>query len=129
MKRFFQALSLGILIVSSAYIAPAQTDPLKMRVGADESNPLRFSMTDTIKFALENNHDIEIERVNVQQAGSDLTSARGGYDPSITFSQFFTRQLTPVTSTLGGSVTGVLNTKSYNSDFALRGLLSTGGNY
>lgn len=118
-----------IIIFTFCTISVWAQKPLSKRIGVDENNPLTISVKDAIRMALENNSDIEIERLNVQQADADLLSANGGFDPVIAFSQFFTRQNNPVTSSLGGSSTGVVTNKTYNSSFDLRGLLKTGATY
>jgi outer membrane protein len=121
-------ICIALLLIPVVTLAQ-QSGKIGTRIGVDETNPLSLQMSDVIRLALENNREIEIERVNVQQAGSDLLTSKGAFDPALNLSQFFTRQLTPVTSSLGGSSTGVLNTKTFNGEFSLRGLLPSGGNY
>ncbi|HTG14650.1 MAG TPA: hypothetical protein VK747_05205, partial [Blastocatellia bacterium] len=58
------------------------------RVGVDESNPLTLSLFDAVKQALQNNREIEVERINVQQANYDLFSARGARDITLGAASF-----------------------------------------
>lgn len=128
MERKWQLFFL-ISFLTISWVSVAAQTPSNVRIGIEETKPMMLSLADAIKWALENNGEIEVERINVQQASSDLDVARGSYDPSIALSQSFVRQLTPITSSLGGSTNGVLNTKTFSGDFTLRGLLSSGGTY
>ncbi|MEW6730019.1 MAG: TolC family protein [Acidobacteriota bacterium] len=125
------AVLLTILLIASTPIFSyaQQSHNNEVRVGIDENHSWPLTMADVIRLALENNRDIEVERINAQQAGNDLLIARGSYDPTLSLGQFFTRQLSPVTSTLGGSTSGKLETKTLNSEFSLRGLVNTGLSY
>lgn len=129
LNRFFM-----LLIAAALALAPitifAQQQQRDRRIGIDSSEAMNLTLADAIRMALENNRDIEIERINVQQSGSDLLSARGIFDPSISFSQFFNRQSSPITSALmGGGGQGAVTTKNISSEFLVRGLLNTGGSY
>lgn len=115
----------AVLILLAAAFAQAQQ---AARVGVDESKPLRLTVSDAIRMALEHNREIELERVSVQQAGSDLLSARGGYDPVFSFGASFTRQVNPVTNALGGG-NGKITTETFSQDLQVRGLLSSGATY
>src|SRR5437868_8083953 len=52
---------------------PAATaaTPAVPRVGVDESPPLTLALFDVVKLALQNNREMEVERLNVQQAEYD----------------------------------------------------------
>ncbi|HWJ40425.1 MAG TPA: hypothetical protein VNT29_04810, partial [Candidatus Limnocylindrales bacterium] len=66
----------------------AQT-PAAPRVGVDESRPLALPLFDAVKMALEQNREIEVERINVRQAEYDLFAARGATDISLGASSFY----------------------------------------
>jgi len=108
--------------------ASAQT-PAAPRVGVDESNPLALALFDAVKMALENNREIEVERINVQQAEFDLFAARGSRDISTSATTFFEHRTVPVGSVLAGGPNGSLTTNTLNYDFAAQQLLSTGGQW
>ncbi|HXG95054.1 MAG TPA: TolC family protein [Blastocatellia bacterium] len=110
--------------------APATTQtPVVPRVGVDESQPLALTMFDAVKMALENNRELEVERINVQQADYDLFAARGARDIGTTASIFYEHRTVPVGSVLAGGANGTLTTSTLNYDFAATQLLPTGGQW
>jgi HAE1 family hydrophobic/amphiphilic exporter-1 len=63
--------------------------------------------------ALENNRDIEIERLNVQANEFDLRAAKGVYDPTLSAGFFYDHRKTPVASVLAGGEDGGLKTTDF----------------
>ncbi len=106
----------------------AQT-PAAPRVGVDESRPLALALFDAVKMALEQNREIEVERINVRQAEYDLFAARGATDISLGASSFYEHKNVPVGSVLAGGPNGSLTTKSLNYDFTAQQLLPTGAQW
>src|SRR6266404_663451 len=106
----------------------AQT-PAAPRVGVDESRPLALPLFDAVKMALEQNREIEVERINVRQAEYDLFAARGATDISLGASSFYEHKNVPVGSVLAGGPNGSLTTKSLNYDFTAQQLLPTGAQW
>ena len=96
------------------------------RVGVDESRPLALTLFDAVKMALEQNREIEVERINVRQSEYDLFAARGANDISLGAATFYEHRTVPVGSVLAGGPNGSLTTKSLNYDFAAQKLLPTG---
>ncbi|HEY7546791.1 MAG TPA: TolC family protein, partial [Blastocatellia bacterium] len=96
------------------------------RVGVDESRPLALTLFDAVKMALENNREIEVERLNVSQAQYDLLAARGSRDIQLGGSSFFENRTVPVGSILGGGPNGALTTRTFSYDLNAQQLLSTG---
>ena len=76
------------------------------RVGVDESNPLTLSLFDAVKLALQNNREIEVERINVQQADYDLFSARGARDITLGAASFYEHRVLAAGSVLAGGLDG-----------------------
>ncbi len=109
--------------------APPAQQPDTRRVGVDEANPLTMTLFDAVKLALENNREIEVERINVQQSEFDLFAARGTRDVQLGVSSFFENRTVPVGSVLGGGPNGAVTTRSYNTDLSAQQLLSTGGQW
>ena len=99
------------------------------RVGVDESNPLTLSLFDAVKQALQNNREIEVERINVQQAGYDLFSARGARDITLGAASYYEHRVVPAGSVLAGGLNGTLTTRSANWDFNAQQLLPTGAQW
>ncbi|MGE0104101.1 MAG: TolC family protein [Blastocatellales bacterium] len=86
----------------------AQATEIK-RVGVDAGRKVSMTLRDAMLMALENNRDIEVERLNVQMTDLDLRSANGFYDPTLAASFFYDRRNTPVANPLaGGSGGGLL---------------------
>lgn len=112
---------------------PAQRDTVQAprvgRVGIDESRPLALNMFDAVKMSLEQNRDIEVERINVRQAEYDLFTARGATDISLGASSFYEHKTVPVGSLLAGGPNGTLTTKTLNYDFTAQQLLPTGAQW
>jgi HAE1 family hydrophobic/amphiphilic exporter-1 len=67
-------------------------------------------MREAVTMALENNRDIEVERINVQMNEFDLRAAKGFYDPIFKSSLFYDRRTEPVASLLAGGENGKLQT-------------------
>jgi HAE1 family hydrophobic/amphiphilic exporter-1 len=99
------------------------------RVGVDESRPLALTLFDAVKMALGNNHELEVERINVRQSEYDLFAARGATDIGVGASTYYEQRTIPVGSLLQGGANGTLTTKTLNYDFTAQQLLPTGGSW
>ena len=99
------------------------------RVGVDESHPLALTLFDAVRMALEHNHELEVERINVSQAEYDLFAARGSRDVGLSGTTFYENRTVPVGSVLAGGAEGTLTTKSLNYDFTAQQLLPTGAQW
>ena len=106
----------------------AQTAPAP-RVGVDESRPLALTVFDAVRMALEQNREIEVERINVRQAEYDLFAARGATDIALGAATFYEHRTVPVGSVLAGGPNGSLTTKTLNYDFSAQKLLPTGAQW
>jgi HAE1 family hydrophobic/amphiphilic exporter-1 len=95
----------------------------------DESRPLALALFDAVKMALEQNRDIEVERINVRQAEYDVFAARGANDVVVGTSDFYEHKTVPVGSLLAGGPNGSLTTKTLNYDFNAQQLLPTGAQW
>jgi HAE1 family hydrophobic/amphiphilic exporter-1 len=99
-------------------------------VGLDAGKVVRWTMRDAIAAALENNPDIELERVNVRQTQYDLIAAEGAYDPFSTQGTTFTSNTQPNTRPFSGTQSASLNSKTFAFNFGHQGLVQrTGGSY
>ncbi|HWO01456.1 MAG TPA: TolC family protein [Blastocatellia bacterium] len=96
------------------------------RVGVDESNPLTLTLFDAVKLALQNNREIEVERISVQQANYDVLTARGAQDITLGAASFYEHRVVAAGSVLVGGPNGTLTTRSANWDFNAQQLLPTG---
>ncbi len=80
------------------------------RVGVDGAKRVPLALRDAILMALENNRDIEVERLNVQMTEFDVRASDGAYDPTFTSSFFYDRRRVPVANVLAGGEDGGLLT-------------------
>ncbi len=68
------------------------------RVGVNPSKRVMLTLRDVMLMALENNRDIEVERINVQMNEFDLRAAQGVYDPTLAATFYYDRRSIPATS-------------------------------
>ena len=80
--------------------------PLPPRVGIAGERSL--TLEEAVALAMANNPDIAISRGVVEQATNEIAVARGVFDPQVTTRLSFERQVTPVSSLIGGSASGSL---------------------
>jgi HAE1 family hydrophobic/amphiphilic exporter-1 len=109
----------------------------EVRVGVNPSKRMTLTLRDAMSMALENNRDIEVERLNVRMNEFDARAAQGFYDPSLSTTLYYDRSLIPATSIFasgktdnvigaatftqrtpwqGSSVTGVFNNNRATTD-------------
>lgn len=106
--------------------AEAQDAP---RVGIDDPRPMFITLMDAIRMALENNPELEVERINVRQAEYDLLAARGARDLQLGASGYYESRTVPVGSILAGGPSGALTTKTFSYDLTAQQLLPTGAQW
>jgi HAE1 family hydrophobic/amphiphilic exporter-1 len=68
------------------------------RVGVDAAKRKTLTLRDAMLMALENNRDVEVERLNVQMNEFDVVAAQGAYDPALSTSLYYDRRTIPATS-------------------------------
>ncbi|HKC88124.1 MAG TPA: TolC family protein [Blastocatellia bacterium] len=121
MKRLLSLnLLLGAALLTAVFDAAAQTpapestrqEP-ERRIGVQTSNRVSLTMHEAVMMALENNREIEIERLNARMNEFDLRAAKGVYDPALTASVFYDHSVTPVASLLAGGADGRLKTTDF----------------
>ena len=83
--------------------APLQIAP---RVGI--TSEVQLMLTDVIQAVLANNRDVEVSRLSIQKASSNVSAAKGYFDPVIAGTGYKLRQVTPQASSLGGAVNGAV---------------------
>ena len=125
-----QAVSLTLLLSVTAIGQVAQKPEQKAeltRVGVDKAKRISLTLRDALTMALENNRDIEVERLNVQMTDFDLAASRGFYDPALTASIFYDRRNTPVANPLAGGQNGGLLTDNVTGNMSLSQRLQNQG--
>ena len=75
-----------------------------------------ITLQQALAMALANNKDIEASRIDREIAGYNLTGARGLYDPTVGAVSQFLKQVNPVASSLGGSATGAVLNRTWQTD-------------
>jgi len=112
------------------FVAPSRPLPPLARVGVDASEPITLRLEEAIRFALSNNNDIAISRIDVETSGHELTAALGAYDPRLTAQSYYQHSKQPLTSFLGGSDNGSLSTNEFGDSFSISGRSPrAGGSY
>lgn len=96
-----------------ASVAQATPAPLQ-RAGVQADKQTLLTLREAVTLALENNREIEIERLNTQLSEQDVRAAKGFYDPALSSSYFYDRQTTPVASILAGGANGKLRTTDFS---------------
>ncbi len=90
----------------------------------------QITLQQAIGMALASNKDIQLSRIDREEADYTLLGARGAYDPLIGANGSFQKQINPVASSLGGSTTGAVLNRNWLVDPALSGNTPwLGGNY
>lgn len=106
---------------------PAQAAPpvaprsLPARTGIVREATL--TLHEAVAMALESNPNIKAWRVEGEQARFRWRAARGVFDPLLSASTSFQKQVLPVSNSLGGSNTGAVLSRSWQTTPALSGLL------
>ena len=111
----------------SAQIPTLQQVELKPRVGIAGSVPLRLN--EVIERVLANDPDLQISRIQREQAGYLVTAAKGAYDPNVGFRAYRTRAITPIASIIGGTASGKLTNTEVSGAPQINGLTPVGGTY
>lgn len=89
--------------VQQAAAAPPAIQP---RVGI--GGEVAITLQEAIAQALANNRDIAASRVALDQNGFSISATTGAYDPKLSLQSTLLRQVTPVSSIIGGSASGKL---------------------
>ena len=86
-----------------------------VRVGVNPSKRVTLTLRDAMTTALENNRDIEVERLNVQMNEFDVRAAQGVYDPTLATTLYYDRRSIPATSIFAADKTdpGAFNLPLY----------------
>ncbi len=90
----------------------------------------QITLAQVLGMALANNKDIEASRIDREEAEYNLIGAQGAFDPLMSGAGQFLNQAVATASALGGSATGSVLTKTWQSDPAVSGAAPwLGGSY
>jgi HAE1 family hydrophobic/amphiphilic exporter-1 len=127
-KRYFAVSMIAVLMCAGIIPANAQeseTFTLPARVGI--TGEVSLSLDDAIRMALENNNSIAVSRIGREISKYGVSGATGAFDPVFAVRTSAYRQVTPVSSTLGGSANGAVDSRAVSIQPQLSGLLPWGG--
>jgi HAE1 family hydrophobic/amphiphilic exporter-1 len=117
----------GSLFGQTAHIQALDQVEVRPRVGIAGEAPLRLN--EVIERVLANDPDLQVSRIQVEQAGYALRGAHGAYDPLLGLRGYRTRAVSPVASVIGGTASGKLTSTELNLSPNLSGLTPYGGSY
>jgi HAE1 family hydrophobic/amphiphilic exporter-1 len=98
----------------STQLPPVRVFRLPARVGV--ASETQLTLEQVLSMALANNKDIESSRVDRLEALYNLSSAQGAFDPRLDMTSRWLQQIVPVASSLGGSATGSVLSKTWLTD-------------
>lgn len=102
-------------------VPPARPFLLRPRIGVATDKEL--TLQDALAMALANNKDIDGSRIDREKAINSVLGAKGYFDPKIGGTTSYQKNVTPVASTLGGSATGSVISRTGIADPQLSGSL------
>jgi HAE1 family hydrophobic/amphiphilic exporter-1 len=107
---------------------PQSSNPQSdVRVGVNPSKRVTLTLRDAMSMALENNRDIEVERLNVQMNEFDLSGAQGFYDPNLATTLYYDHRAIPVTSIFAsGKTDNVIGSATFTQRTPWQGSSVTG---
>src|SRR5262249_23446151 len=98
-----------------------------VRVGVNPAKRVTLTLKDAMSMALENNRDIEVERLNVQMNEFDVRAAQGFYDPGLSTTLYYDRSLIPATSIFAsGKTENVIGNATFTQRTPWQGSSVTG---
>jgi outer membrane protein TolC len=109
-------------------VPPARPFALPPRVGVFTQAPL--TLDQALAMAVSNNKDIDSSRIDQTKARFAVLAARGAFDPRAGANAYGQKAVTPVASTISGSSTGSLLTRTWQATPQLTGSVPWwGGSY
>jgi HAE1 family hydrophobic/amphiphilic exporter-1 len=112
----------------SVQIQPLEEVDIKPRTGI--LGETSISLPEVIQRVLANDRDLEISRIMLEEAGYNVSAAKGAYDPVAGFRAYRTKSVFPIASLIGGAANGKLTQNELNGTPQLGGLFPwAGGSY
>ena len=108
------ALAVATPLFAQTLVPPVRPFRFPPRIGV--FTEARLTLDQALRMALENNKDIESSRIDKQVSEYNVISAQGAYDPVVSGTTYWLKQVNPVASSLGGSATGAVLNKSWDFD-------------
>jgi outer membrane protein TolC len=126
----FRAHLAAVALAAMAWLSVFGVAPVRAQTPAApaQSDVRRISIDEAVALALENNLDLQVERINPQIQDFTVAQARTGYTPSFRTNLNWNDQTQPPASLLAGNASQIVGNNS-NYDFGFGGLNKWGGNY
>lgn len=121
-----RALSMAVILLGLTAVGTGEA--WGQAGGGDASQARRISMDEAVALALENNLDLQVERISPQVQDLSVAQVRTGYTPTFTSNINWNDQTQPPVSLLAGNNLQIVTTTS-RYDFGLGALNRFGGNY
>lgn len=117
-----------LLLVGITTLAGAQTFEAPARIGIITST--KITIAEVVERAVANDRDIEISRINRDEAQKNIAVAQARFDPILGLNASRNRSVSPQTSLITGAANGRLTQKSLTADPSLSGSFPIlGGTY
>jgi len=109
-------------------VEPLKEVELQPRVGILTETTI--TLPEAIERVLASDRDLVISRIEREEAGYNVSAAKGAYDPVVGLKAYHARQVSPVASILQGSISGELTQTELNATPQISGLSPwLGGSY
>ena len=106
-------------------IAPLTEIPVPERVGVIGRTSI--GLPEVIERVMKNDRDLAISRILREEAGYNITAAKGVYDPVVGLRGYHSKTVTPIASLIGGAPNGQLVSKEWNAAPQLSALIEQSG--
>jgi outer membrane protein TolC len=126
----FCAHSAAVALAATTWLSVFGVAPVRAQTPAApaQSDIRRISIDEAVALALENNLDLQVDRISPQIQDLTVAQARSGYTPVFRSNIDWNDQTQPPASLLAGNASQIVgNNSSY--DFGFGGFNSWGGNY
>ncbi len=114
MRFFVFVLATCAWAQSEPPVPPAQALEVPRRIGIIGTAPI--SLNEVIQRVLENDRDLVVSRILRDEAKYNVAGARGYYDPVLGLNAYRQRNVSPISSLIGGSPNGKLTQEEYLAD-------------
>ena len=102
-------------------VPPVRPFRIQPRVGVGAETLI--TLPQVFAMALASNKDIEASRIDRQIAGYNVVAALGVFDPRVGADSYWRSNEQPTASVIGGSATGAILTKTWQSDPSVNGFV------
>jgi outer membrane protein TolC len=106
---------------TTTLVPPVRPFRLPPRIGV--FGEAQLTLSQALAMALSNNNDIDASKIDKEEALYSLTGARGAFDPVVGANSQWQKQVVPIASSLGGSASGAVLTKTWQTDPTVSGSL------